>query len=389
MIQYLECFYREHPMGVMSWETSRAEGWFEFQPTFWHSDISFSPLLFPNHLRSGKPPLLPLGGNKNQTRGLPPFFADALPGKYACTLLDYALKPSGKSVDTLSPLAWCSLLGIRGMGVFRFDPSGYPELDAVASVDIGQLVRHTNLLVQSEKKLSDNRLRELLRSGLFTVGETPAAWVSVNDFTGEVISGQSPAPHGFDAWVIHLDGVHLQVEGKRSPDNPRERYAHHQKALSCGLDVLPCRLIHEGQQTHVLSKRLDRKGGNPVHVQSYKALREESGPEAADSCEGLFRCLRLLRLPYNEQVEWYKRVVFNGLISNRQDSAEDVFFEYKNDSTWHLASYSGFPPSLSENMTLNGKSKDWTLDDYRLLGKQQHIRRFENVIQEISRHVSV
>lgn len=381
MIQYLECFFREQPMGVMSWEPSRAEGWFEFQPTFWKSDISFSPIHFPDHQRSGKPPLLPLGGNKDKTRGLPPFLIDALPGKYACALLDYALKPSGKSIDALSPLAWCSLLGKRGMGVFRFDPSGYPELDAVASVDIGQLVRHANQFEQSDKRLSDNRLRELLRSGLFTVGEMPAAWVSVNDFTGEVLSGQSPTPHGFDAWVIYL--------GKPSVSTPHEQYAHHQKATSCGLDVLPCRLIHEGHQTHVLSKRLDRKDGKSVHVQSYKALREENGPEAADSCEGLFRCLRLLRLPYTEQVEFYKRVVFNGLLSNRQDSAVDVFFEYKNDSTWHLAPYSGFPPAHSENMTLGGKPKDWTLEDYRQLGKQLHIRRYDTLIQDISRRLQV
>jgi len=387
MIQYLECFYREQPMGVMSWNTELSEGWFEFQPSFWHSGISFSPLLFPDHQRSGKPRLLPIGGNTHESRGLPPFFADALPGKYACTLLDYALKPSGKSVKTLSPLAWCSLLGKRGMGVFRFEPSGYPELDAVASVDIGQLVRHAKQLDQLDKRLSDNRLRELLRSGLFTVEDTPAACISVNDFTGDVLSGQSLIPLGFDAWVIHLDGVHLQENV--TAVNLRERYAHHQKAISCGLDVLPCRLIREGQHTHILSRRFDRKDGNAVHVQSYKTLRDANGPEPADSCEGLFRCLRLLRLPYNEQVEVFKRIVFNGMVSNRQDSAADVFFEYKNDSIWQLAPCSGFPPSASENMSLGGKLKDWTLDDYKQLGKEQHIRRYDTLIQEISRHLPV
>ena len=387
MIHYLECFYKERAMGVMSWNPDRSEGWFEFQPSFWQSDIQFSPILFPNEVRGMKAPVLSFGGKNEAANDIPPFFKDALPGNFARTLLDYALRPSGKSIQTLSPLAWCSMLGKRGIGAIRFEPSGYPELDTVEPVDIARLVRHVHQLNQNapditspartsttttDKRLSDNRLRELLRCGLFTTQETPTALLSVNDFTGEVRSGQASIPHGFNAWIIQLDGI----EGSL-----KEWYAHHKKALTIGLDVLPCRLMHEGQQTHLLSKRLDRDEKGAVHVQSYTALREISGPEVADSCEGLFRCLRLLRLPYTEQEEWYKRIVFNGMVSNRQERASDVFFEYKNDSIWHLAPYNGFPPAPSENMTMGGKMSDWTLDNYRFLGKQQHIRRYESLIQ--------
>lgn len=396
MIQYLECFYKEQPMGVMSWNPDLVTGWFEFQPAFWQSALSFSPVLFPDHLRGSKAPLLPIGSIGGTTQGLPSFFADALPGKYARNLLQYALLPSGKSIHTLSPLAWCSLLGKRGMGAFRFEPSGYPELDAIAPVDIALLVRHALQLNlndpytdsseastdnQHGKRLSDNRLRELLRSGMFTTDETPTAWIGVNDFTGEVVSGQATVPTGYDAWTIHLDGVSLSLNKESTASRLQDWHTHHKKALAAGLDVLPCRQMHEGQQTHLLSKRIDRDGKEAVHVQSYKALREENGPEAVDSCEGVFRCLRLLRLPYKEHEEWYKRVVFNGLASNRQERASNVFFEYKNDSVWHLAAFNGFPPARSENLTLAGKTKDWTLDDFRLLGKQQHIRRFESLIQ--------
>lgn len=388
MIQYLECFYKEQPMGVMSWNPERAEGWFEFQPSFWQSDIQFSPLLFPNEARGNKAPIVHFGGKNGD---IPPFLRDALPGRYARTLLEYALLPSGKSIQTLSPLAWCSLLGKRGMGAIRFEPAGYPELDAVAPVDIALMVRHAqqlNLNNQDShssskgsanatgKRLSDNRLRELLRSGLFTTKETPAALLSVNDFTGEVLSGQASIPQGFNTWIIHLDSITPQPS-----TDLREWFTHHKKALSCGLSVLPCRHMHEGQQTHLLSKRIDRDGKDTVHVQSFKALREENRPETANSCEGVFRCLRLLRLPYNEHEEWFKRIVFNGLVSNRQERASDVFFEYKNDSVWQLTPYNGFPPTQSENMTLGGKINNWTLDDYRLLGKQQHIHRYENLIQ--------
>lgn len=387
MIHYLECFYKEQPMGVMSWNPDRSEGWFEFQSSFWQSDIQFSPILFPNEVRGMKAPILSFGGENEAANSIPPFFKDALPGNYARTLLEYALLPSGKSIQTLSPLAWCSLLGKRGMGAIRFEPSGYPELDTVEPVDIAQLVRHAHQLnlsdfpMNTSKRLSENRLRELLRSGLFTVYDTPAAWIGVNDFTGEVISGQASSSNGFDAWIIHLDGIRFSVKEESIPPRLQQWYAYHKKALTVGLDVLPCRLMHEGQQTHLLSKRLDRNEKGAVHVQSYMALREISGPEVADSCEGLFRCLRLLRLPYTEHEELYKRIVFNGMVSNRQESASDVFFEYKNDSIWQLAPYNGFPPAPSENMTMGGKRNDWTLDDYRFLGKQQHIRRYESLIQ--------
>lgn len=360
MIHYLECFYKDQPMGAMSWNPHRNQGWFEFEPSFWKSDIRFSPIRFPDDIRGSKSPVLYFGG----TNSLPPFFEDALPGPFARTLLEYALQPSGKSTRNLSPLAWCSLLGKRGLGAFRFSPSGYPEFDADVSWD--------GIPKKGMASLKNKNLKDALRCGLFTPFDHASFFLAINSFTGEVRSGQANIPQGFEAWVMYPDGF----------DSPLKHwYTYHEQAKAAGFNVLPCRLMHEKNHTHLLSKRLDRQGSEIVHIQSYKALREPYGPEAADSCEGLFRCMRMLRLPYNEHVEWYRRIVFNGMASNRQERASDVLFTYTNKQEWHLAPCNGFPPAPSGSMTLAGKTNNWTLDDYRNLGKQQHIRRYEQIIQ--------
>ncbi len=381
MIQYLDCYYRNQAMGVMSWNPTHEEGWFEFQPLFWQKGIPFSPIQFPVNHQTGKPPVLHFHRQQGRLLGFPSFFSDFMPGLYAKTLLSHALKKSGKSVDTLSPLAWCSVLGRRGMGVIGFEPSGYPELDEVTPVDVRQLVRHANVLQQGDNKLSESRLRELLRNSLFTTNDGPSAWLSVNDFTGEVLSGQSKVPPGFESWIIHLDGVELAANETPVDRLLQQVIPMQQLALSCGVDVLPCRLMHEGQQTHVLSKRIDRVGGAKIHIQSYLALRESDEPEPRESCEGLFRCMRLLRLPYAEHEECFRRIVLNGLVHNRQDRSCDTFFVCRDDTTWHLSPFSGFSPANTGNMTLAGKKQDWTLDDYLLLGKQQHIRHVKSIVE--------
>lgn len=34
-------------------------------------------------------------------------------------------------------------------------------------------------------------------------------------------------------------------------------------------------------------------------------------------------------------------------------------------------------------MSLNGRYRDWTLDDYRTLGISQHIKRYERIIEDV------
>jgi|GEM_PF-1071134 len=375
MIQYLEAYYLDKPLGVMSWSPECQEGRFEFYPSFLSGRTDLSPIQFSTPSLNDKPPVLTFTKKNDRLIGLPPFLIDCQPGEYAMKLLRCALKSSGKTPEILSPLALCSLLGKRALGVICFEPCGYPELDMVEPVDISRLVRYAKTVYQeTDDSLTENRLRELLRSGLFTTANRPEALLAVNDYTGEICSGQAGIPSGFEAWTLVIDGV-VPNEGNKL----NVKYNQHKKAKACGLDVLPCRQIREGTRTHLLIKRLDRDKEKKIHFQSFAALRDEP----ADSCEAVFRCMRLLRLPYPEQVEFFKRVVFNELTINRQDNAKSILFTCLDHHEWHLAPTSGIVASTGNGLSVRGKIRNLTTEDLLELGRQQHIRKCREIIEEV------
>lgn len=384
MVAYLNVFYGNRPMGVMSWDSHLQQGWFELDAHILSERQLITPL-WAQTTPSGTPlTTFSLGGRWPRFR--PAFLTDHLPGPYALSLLRHALRASGKGPEQLNPLAWCALVGRRGMGLIGFQPAGYPELDPVEPVDISRLVRHLRLL--NEQRLSDSRLRELLRTGLFTTSDRPSALLAINDFTGAVLSGQGALPQGFQAWVCYLDGV----ESGHRPA-PVDCLTANRQAAACGVDVLESRPLKDGQLTHFLVRRPDRTQVYPEHLLSFPALMQHPGPgeahtetfgtEPAHSCEALFRCLRLLRRPYTEQAALFRRLVYYGLRYQRLERPVDVRFCCSPDGVWRLSPSDGFPPVQQGGMSLNGRFRDWTVADFRALGVSQHIRRYEQLIAEV------
>lgn len=53
----------------------------------------------------------------------------------------------------------------------------------------------------------EKAILEILRIGSSAGGDRPKAVIAYNEKTGEVRSGQTNAPRGFEHWLIKLDGV--------------------------------------------------------------------------------------------------------------------------------------------------------------------------------------
>lgn len=374
MVAYLEVFYADIPMGVMSWDNRLNQGWFEFHSDFMPNRQRVAPLLTQEIPPSSPTTTFRLDGR--WPTFVPTFITDNLPGPYALSLLRQALRASGKTPEQLNPLAWCALMGRRGQGAVGFAPGGYPELDPVEPVDISRLVSYLRLL--NTGRLSDNRMRELLRSGLFTTTERPSALLAINDFTGAVLSGQAGLPSGFQAWTCWLDGF-----DQAGVPTLEACLQANKEALACGLTVLECRPLKDGHLTHVLVRRPDRTEGYPEHLLTLPAMMPDDGVLPKDSCEAVFRCLRLLRRPYTEQAAFFRRLVYHGLRYHRMERPGDVSFCCNRAGVWSLVSSTGFPPALQGGMSLNGRYRDWTLDDYRTLGISQHIKRYERIIEDV------
>jgi len=369
MRQFVQVFLWNDPMGIMLTDSETHLGQFEFYSSFLEKGKEVSPIHFPLEKYRQMSETFHF---KNAAE-LPAFLADVLPGSYANDLLRYALKRSTQTPETLSAQSYLSLLGNRGMGAFSFEPSGYPELNATESIDFDLMVKYARILYNKESVLSERRVRELLRSGLFTKGSWPKALVAINDFTGEVVSGQGNIPEGFEAWIIKFDGI----RNERS-DVLNLEYEFYKKALDCGIEMATCRMLRDGHQLHLLSQRFDRVGNEKIHVQSFAALRDE----AVDSYEAVFRCMRQLRLPYPDTIQFYKRMIFNVLIGNKNDMGEKVLFLCSRRGEWRLAPAFNLKPTkeLSQHaLSVGGKVRDITKEDLLELGKKLNIKQAKSI----------
>ena len=82
----------------------------------------------------------------------------------------------------------------------------FVEIDSLVSVAQKMLFQRegfaTNLHKDEEQAVS-----EILKIGTSAGGSRPKAVIAWNEKTGEVKSGQTKAPKGFEHWLIKLDGV--------------------------------------------------------------------------------------------------------------------------------------------------------------------------------------
>lgn len=362
----IQVFYKDQLAGIFDMDANERTGRFEWFPSF-RNDFGRLTDVFDASYENRY-------ASFDANNDLPEVFREYLPGAFSKSLLKEALRHSKTTVEGLSTLAWLSLTGNRGMGVFRFEPAGYPELNVEEPVDLDRMVRYAASVQQGKgADLSDRRLRELLRCGLTAKGKSPKILVAVNDFTGEVLSGQGRIPKGYEGWILKLDGVH---EG--SAALLAKEYVYYQKAMKCGIQVAACRMLHDGHWKHLLVKRFDR-------------IKEEKRafvncPETIRTWEDVFRLMRSWKLPYPDMEEMYKRLVFSILTGNTNYSPSKISFTYEPKEAWRLAPAFNLKPSYEKetyHFSLFGKTNGWTDEELLRFGKQLNIRKAKQIVKDI------
>jgi serine/threonine-protein kinase HipA len=367
MHQLIHVFYQGQPAGIFDMDVDERLGRFEWFSAF---QITFSRMI--NAFETNETSRY---AAFDANCKLPALFMDYLPGAFSKALLKEALRNTSRTVDSLSTLSWLSLMGDRGMGAFQFEPAGYPELNVVEPVDLDRMVRYASLVWQNKgAELSDRRLRDLLRCGLFVRGSSPKILVAVNDYTGEVLSGQGLYPNGYDGWILKLDGV---AEG--SAERLAEEFDYYKKAFACGIQVTSCRMLRDGHWKHLLVKRFDRVSSEKRAFVSYQ--------DAELSWEAVFRRMRHWRLPYPDMEELYKRMLFSILTNNRAYDPSKICFTFSQNDGWRLAPAFNMKPSANKELfcfSLFGKSDAWTADELLLFGKQINIRKAKGILTKIN-----
>lgn len=403
--------YNDLDAGAVSFNTETGAGAFEFESRFIRSGIELSPIKMPLSKT-----IYSFPENANETfKGLPGMIADSLPDDFGNAVMNAWIAGQGKSAADITPLQRLQYTGKRGMGALTYSPAiQRKNLNRSQSVEIESLVAIAQDVLDNREnfqvRLGSQGLEDadammaLLSVGVSAGGARAKAVLAFNhDFT-RVRSGQTNAPEGFTHFVMKFDGISERHKGRETFGDPlgygTMEYVYHLMAKACGIEMMPCRLLDEGNRRHFITQRFDRIGNQKIHVQTLNGIAHVDYKQVGSySYEELFSLARTLRLTPDEAMQLFKRMVFNIVARNHDDHSKNISFMLDDQNRWQLApaydlAYSykpGSPWVNSHWMKLNGKRDHFTRDDFYGFIKISPIftkRRIDHILEETTDQVS-
>jgi len=402
--------YQDDVVGAVSFDTEKGLGSFEYDPGFIKKGIELSPIKMPLSNRIYSFPELDF----NTFKGLPGLIADSLPDDFGNAVLNAWVAGQGRSPSDITPLQRLQYTGKRGMGALEYAPATkLRSLNASQQVEIQSLVSiaqeildlRGNFEVELKQSGQDDReaMMSLLSVGMSAGGARPKAVLAFNEDFTQVRSGQAKVPSGFTHYLMKFDGVSEHNKNQETFGDPlgygAMEFVYHLMANKCGVDMMPCRLLHEGNRRHFITQRFDRIKNTKVHVQTLNGLAHvDYKKPGAFSYEELFGIARQLKLSAVEAEQLFKRMTFNIIARNHDDHSKNFAFMLKKDK-WSLApaydlAYSYKPGSKWVNshwMSLNGKRDKFTRSDFYSLEKLSPIfnkKKIDDIIDATIEHIS-
>lgn len=411
VIEVVTVKYNEQDVGAVSFDTETGIGAFEFESRFIKSGIELSPIKMPLSKK-----IYSFPENTNETfKGLPGMIADSLPDDFGNAVMNAWIASQGKSPTDITPLQRLQYTGKRGMGALTYSPAiQRKSLNRSQQIEIQSLISIAQEILNKREKFQvtlgsqgqedKEAMMALLSVGMSAGGARAKAVLAFNsDFT-QVKSGQTNAPEGFTHFVMKFDGVSEKHKDKETFGDPlgygTMEYVYHLMAKACGISMMPCRLLNEGNRRHFITQRFDRKGNQKIHVQTLNGIAHVDYKKVGSySYEELFSLARELKLTQDDAIQLCKRMVFNIIARNHDDHSKNIGYMLDSQHNWHLApaydlaySYKPGSPWVSSHwMKLNGKREQFIREDFYRLEKISPIftkRKIDHIIEEITEHVS-
>ena len=390
-------------VGAIVWDNERNTAVLEFFDSFANNRLDIAPLTMPlEDLQRGERIFSFPALSTKTFQGLPGLIADSLPDDYGNTVIDEWFSSKNISAQ-ITPIDRLMYMGKRAMGALEYEPViTEPLLNESTALEIKELATIAESVLNEREKfqarLSENKkeLVDILKVGTSAGGAKPKAIIAYNENTNEVRSGQVKAPKGFSYWLLKFDGL----EAGKIKENPagigRIEYAYHKMALDCGIQMTECRLWHEGNKAHFMTKRFDRNDqGEKTHTQTLCAMAHYDRDKRY-SYEQVFEVMRKLYLSYPEMEQMFRRMVFNVITRNHDDHTKNHAFMMDKQGHWALAPaydlcYSYSPSGTwtrLHQLSLNGKREKFTHSDLLSTAKKADIRNPKQIIEQISGVVS-
>ncbi len=387
-------------VGAVSWNLETGIASFEYESKFIAKNWDLAPLKMP--LASSNRSIFSFPDLKNVKtfKGLPGLLADVLPDDYGNQLINNWLAQNGRPENSMNPVEMLCFIGTRGMGALEFEPSQFKANKRAFDIEVNSLVNISQKMLQKREAFETNldkdeqqAMADILKIGTSAGGARPKAIIAYNEKTGQVKSGQTSAPKGFEHWLIKLDTV-SDVQFGESTGYGRIEMAYYLMAKACEIDMMECRLMEENGRAHFMSKRFDREGSDTKHhIQTLCAMQHyDFNQTTSFSYEQLFQTMRLLKLPYPQAEQLFRRMAFNVIARNCDDHTKNFAFRLKQNENWELTpAYDvcfAYRPESSwvsqHNLSINGKRKDITKEDLLYVAKSMNIKKANQIIQHIN-----
>lgn len=381
-------------IGAIAWDGRQQLGEFAYDPDFIETGLEVSPLVmplspqayrFPSHVRT------------KSFLGLPGLVADCLPEKFGNAILTASLNKLGLRLSDVTPVERLCYLGSRGMGALEFEPAlDTRPIDTKTPIVVDELVSAAEQILKQRNNLSveltNGSLDTLIQIGTSAGGAKAKAIIAWNEETNEVIAGAGDIPSGFTHWLMKFDEVENE-ELATSHNIGQIEYAYHLMAVMAGIEMMECRLFHDGDRHHFMTRRFDRpEDGDKLHCQTLCALTHaDRDPPGQHGYEHLFMTARELRLGQDTLEQIFRRMCFNILARNQDDHSKNHAFYMDRSGNWELTPaydlcFSYKPGNKfieSHQMSCNGKRGDFEFSDLLEAAKYGDITQPELIVEEV------
>lgn len=387
-------------VGAVAWNVETGIASFEYDPKFITKNWNLAPLKMPLASSNRRVFSFPELKNIKTFKGLPGLLADVLPDDYGNQLINNWLAQNGRPENSMNPVEMLCFIGTRGMGALEFEPSQFKANKRAFDIEVDSLINISQKMLEKregfETNLSEDEQKamlDILKIGTSAGGARPKAIIAYNEKTAQVKSGQTNAPKGFEHWLIKLDTV-SDVQFGESTGYGRIEMAYYLMAKACEIEMMECRLMEENGRAHFMTKRFDRQDGDTKHhIQTLCAMQHYDFNQITSfSYEQLFQTMRLLKLPYPQAEQLFRRMAFNVIARNCDDHTKNFAFRLKQNENWELTPaydvcFAYRPESTwvsQHNLSINGKRKDITKEDLLIVAKSMNIKKANHIIKQIN-----
>ncbi len=350
-ISVIEVFIADRRVGRMALTPERLCG-FEYDADWLNSGFSISPFYLP--LKSGLTIAKrdPFAGNFG-------VFDDSLPDGWGNLLLDRYLQEKGINPHKLNILERLSLIGSTGRGALEYHP--YENIaTSNGFLNFDHLAKEAEKIL--ENKESEGSVNLLYKYGGSSGGARPKVFVKIDS----------------KEWLV-------KFKATSDPANIGEiEYNYSLLAKECGIRMAETCLFED---RYFGVERFDRTTKGKIHTISAAGLLHSNYRIPSLDYSLLLKLTLNLTRDMEQVSGMFRLMVFNILISNRDDHSKNFSFQWI-DQGWKLSPAYDLLPSSGFNgyhtTTINGKGEPTLADVLALatevgLSKQSAIHIIEEL----------